>query len=720
MAGKSWTRRAIDPAWTLAALLLALLGVLPVLTGHLAPDEYAWLERAAVWTPDASPHGGLGAAELEPGGAPLAGLALFGLARAIPPASESVLGVPPALWYRLVSLFVLLAAALATSRFARRALLPWIGAESAAAAARAALVLVLVHPVAAASVATLTRSGALLSTALAAASAAVFLAGRQDRRPLLLVPALALAVASGSSGGEAWPLALIAAASEFASARRYRPLLERLRTTGTTLVGFAACAALRLLLPGETGRGLGWPFGAAELASADALGKLTEVAEAIGALVIPARANEPIDVFVGGALVLVALQPGVQAARAAPRLWALLALAWLGTVLASAVLGWDPRVAPPGARPALVSAAGCAVWVGLAVSASALSGWPRAAAVGTLALGLTALSFRISLAWRASEARFAVLRAELAAAAELHGRDARFLVLDPPRAEAAVPGADLGAIMRLDAPDGAPDSDPQWPWVAGLTTPAFLALARSGELDAWRAGGCVVLVPEGVLAADRGGRAALRLPAPEPTSGATSWRGVSRSPDLDVEALGPELLVVEASIGERPDSLPPLCWRPTEASAAGLELAGAWSAPAPGSEARYDLAGSLAWRLSGRVRRVWLEGALARLEHAEFAARPPDPWAAEPPVEPARDGDDWVFPAPLDAALAGAEWSCSVLALERLDLSAHPAAAEGDGGIRVPGASTRAAEPLYWELDCRRDGRLLARGRGRLDPRREQ
>src|SRR5262249_26934786 len=83
---------------------------------------------------------------------------------------------------RFVNLLLLLRPAALLRLALRRALSPWAGSEGARAAAGAGALLVACHPLCAPAVAAAGARGDLLAACLGAASAALFLRGRQERR----------------------------------------------------------------------------------------------------------------------------------------------------------------------------------------------------------------------------------------------------------------------------------------------------------------------------------------------------------------------------------------------------------------------------------------------------------------------------------------------------------------------------------------------------------
>lgn len=707
---------------SLGTLLLALLAHLPLFrAGFLAEDRAALLRALD-----------------EPGAPAAAPDASAPLARASLAASSGLRGRSaaaalsrPASW-RAEHLVLLCVAALGLRAATRRLLLPWTGSEHAGAAGGAAALLLLVHPLAVFAVASLDARGALLALLLGAWAVAAFLRARQDRVRALEALCLALCALAGMADDAALWLPLVLAGAELFSSHRYRPLRVRLRTAATTLVVFGLASgfevALRVGRLGAEGLpgfaralGRGGP-GASELAR--------RAIEATGLLVLPANAfvTELAGLALAGVAFLLAVHPGLSAARSAPRLWGWMLSLWLLALLAGELSGIDVAVGHAdlsAARALLLPAAVAAL--GLAVGTTALSGLRRVLYPCAVAVAYATLAHANALAWPAAARAAEALRADLLEARERQGTDVAFLVLDPPRRVRGVSplGDAIAALVHpaFDEADGRESRAPS-PRVLGLSHEAFLAFVAEPEFQALRAGGAAVVFPEalvgGARAGEEGTRRSLRLPPPQPSERPLSWRGTLRSPNLDLDALTVRSLVVEARGGLDLARGQRASWRARERSLADGSWPGAWSERDGTLRAVFDLGGSLVWLLGDRVKRVWFEGGLPSLEQATFAADLPGLGELQPEVRGERA---WVFPLPRPAVgadeLARGRFVVRLLDLASLAAVALPARAEGEELVveraaeLVRGWLRGGGGPVAWQLDLEVEGACVARSRGR-------
>lgn len=595
----------------------------------------------------------------------------------------------PALAYRCEQIALLVLAALCLAPLARRALSPWFGREHARAAGACAALLLLAHPLAWVASTGLESRGPLLALCAELAALWVLLRGRQERREGAWIGAALLAVIAGAAHAQAWTLPFAAALLEFASARRYRPVLVRARSAATTLVLAAACVGFEPLL-----RFLLLPRSHAQPVRAwlGALGDPAHWLDAPGRfawslLPVNLAGASVVAGLLAGALWLSALQPALLASRHAPRLWG-------GTLLAAAlalavgvlVIGPESASSDDLRRAWAHLATLPAAVITLGLGATALSGRARVAACALCIALCAALSAADLRAYPGALREADVLGAALERARTLYGAEARILVIDPPRVHGglACSGDTLGALL-----------DPQRgnsPRVDGPVSPAFLAYVRSGGFEAARrVQPLVALVRAGALG--RGGSEwqtlAFQVRAPDPRGGPIVWRGDGRSPDLAVDPMRYGRLRVEPAAPpvERNAAL---SWRAAN-DAVGV---GRSTAAANGGNWTFDLSESLAWRLSGEVRRVWLEGPLVRMKEAVLELD-------APLALPARHvGEQLVIDGlalPIEPSARGTvAFQVEVLDAERLELASFAA---------VPA-------PLGAELSARVGRTALARAGG--------
>jgi len=711
-----------------ALLLFAVLAYAPLLSAGLLGEDRAALEAAS------HPSSGGGTEVI----APLERLSLR--ASGLPVDLAEGLGLPAAAALRLGNLAWLAVAAFGLARFARRALLPWLGSEPARVAAAWAAALTLLHPLAPPLVASVSARGTLLAGALASLGLAAFLRGRQDRLPGMAALGFLLIGAAGLAGDTARGLAPLVVAAEVFSAHRHRPRRAVLRTTTTTLVVLAAALAVGPLARSFSGGAaslldvfLGW----ASLADppADVAAVIERVVEKLGLLVLPVnpRVVGGAGLLAAGAVFLVAVRPALLAARGAPRLLGGLLITALAALGAGLVLGVPSRVAPDDLRRVRDLLPGVAVAsLALACTATAVSGPSRRWTPAVVALGFAVLGHANVRPWPRAARAFAGLVADVHRAVELHGTDASYYVLDPPAPVAGVdPVGELGpAFLGAERArrSEAGISGPRPARLRALSRPAFFLYARQPEFRQERATGPVVIVyrPDPPAAAGGEGaralRTSVRLPAPKPTEGPRSWRGDPTSPALDVDALELTTLWIQVPAGTRLEANDRVGWSAPRSSVSAGTCRGVWLRGGDEPVAVFDLGSSLAWILGGRIRSIRVEGDLLRITEARLAPALP---ALGEGLAPRTSGDDWVFPvSPLPAGLpegASPDTILSLLDLDALRLERFRALREGDRLV-VPGAARSAARAgggVAWSLDFCVDGRTIARNLGRIEPRDE-
>ena len=457
--------------------------------------------------------------------------------------------------------------------------------------------------------------------------------------------------------------------------------------------------------------------------------QLTYGVEKLGLFVLPSNAyvTQMVGLALGGVVFLLAMHPGLAAARSAPRLWGAVLFAWFVGLAGSLLLHADVDVshARLGQLSVLLpSVAFMAAGVGIGVTA--VSGAQRSLYPFVVAIGYAVLAHGNVLPWRTAARHTARLTAELEEVRELHGREARIFAIDVP---SHVQGVDPvgSAIRALVHPALFDDDQSAVPDVRSLSRAAFLALVVEPEFALLRRDPLVILFPGDSIEGSADGGALSRrlqrtllLPGRESSARPLSWRSSLRSPNLDVQALEIGALVVRVS-GARPgDPNQKVSWRAWERSLPDGHLAGVWVEEADGSRAVFDLGASLTWRLGDRVKRIWFEDGLRALEEAELTPALP---TLGHDLAPSARGGDWSFPTPtrvLEAYGRRGRFTVGLLDLSSFEYTELPALAEPGGLLLVPDAARRVADfvrrtggPVAWRLDYRIDGLTVARARGR-------
>ncbi|MCK6445052.1 MAG: hypothetical protein L6Q99_01550 [Planctomycetes bacterium] len=693
------------------------------------------------------------------GGHPLAvvssaaSLAVFGSERgALLPARFENLA-----WYLL--------ACISLARFLRRFFLPWTGSEQAEAAGWAAALFFALSPLGFPAVGSLAARGDVLGLALGTAAATLFLAGRQDYSVPRQGAALALALAAGLASDAALFLAPVLALAEFVSARRQRPRVVRTRTTVTTLVVFGAATAVPLVVRAATGEAHVWPAEWRELSSALADGRFVDVLtgslEKLGLVVLPINAWG-LGLFgqgVAGVLLLVAVQPGLLAARTAPRLWSF--LLGLVTAVFALALFFAPSTGVSSrdlTRSGELLLPAMVLCTALGAAATALSGTRRKVVPLLFAAGSAFLAHGNVLPWVRASHALERLAEHVAKARAEHGAHATIVVLDPP---GAVYGVDVlaGALSTLDADALAVRSGSTPRPVVALAGAALPLYATTPEFAVATADGLVLLVPDVGRASDgpvpdepapgasapgasapggpsaggppSGGQAEFAAfearralvvaaaaaaadvgEAPGSTPAIKRWFNDNRSPKLDVAPTRYGALVVRARSDADTSKPPRVGWRAEDEST--REHPGVWWRRGGENLAVFDLASSLEWLSSGKVGRVWSAGGWAVIEDAELTAALPTIPGVSTPVQ---DGDAWTFAfdalpvAEVDRARA----TCSLSLLSPATLESRRATLALAGpALRFAGAesASRALGGAVWALELELDGRVVARSLG--------
>jgi hypothetical protein len=689
-----WLTRA---GGALAALLLLAYAYAPVVTAGLAAGEFHTLvdvERIlhpATATPVFERAGGLWEVH-GVSGRPLAGLSLL-LSRLVQP---GVIDAGALVALRLENLLWLLAAGAAIGVFTRRLLQPWTGSDQARAAGRATALLIALAPLHGAAVGSVDARGDLVALFFSGAGGALFLQGRQERRhALVLASALALVLA-GAASRLALGMPAVLAAAEFSSARRQRAAPTRLRTAGTTCLVSGVCVALPPFASRLAGFSTPSRWREPSWSEALAIGL-----ERLGALILPINAAVwgPLGFALAGALVLLAVQPALVAARSAPRLWGWMLGGWFLATLLFELLATPARVHPEDlTRAATLLFTSSAASVGLGVATTAISGLRRTLLPLALAAGAALLAHENGRAWNTAARAAAELRGDLLAAREpWRGDGVRLLAVDPPE-----------RVAGLDPLRGA------LPWmldplfVAGLSEPVraqmtsrrgLAALAREVEFEELRAEPLIV-----VYAAGDGARTSVRLEPVEPFDLRRSFFREGRL-DLDVPSAGARALVATVKDPANTSEPPRLGWRTAAGEEAG-QLTGAWIQAEDGARAVFDLCSSLEWLLSPRIKSIFSTGGWSRIEEAVLQDALPLPALTGPEIR----GGDWVFrPGPGPAPSEGV-WTLELLDLTTLAFEERAVAADPGGSFRAPGAERHVANRLAeggrlaWSLVRRVDG----------------
>lgn len=626
---------------------------------------------------------------------------------------------------RLENLAWYLLASFALARFLRRFFLPWTGSDQAEAAGWAAALFFALSPLVFPLVASLACRGDVLALAFGASAAAIFLAGRQDYSVRLQGTALLLTAGAGLASDLAFLLPAVLALAEYVSARRQRPRHVRARTAATTLIVFGAAVSLSIVLRLAAGVD-GWPSFVRNFFDAVEAERFAPLAvgtfEKLGLVVLPINAWA-LGLFgqaVAGLLLLVAIQPGLLAARTAPRLWSfLLGLVSLLFALALCVApfeGVSSRDLTQSGKLVLPVMVSCAA---LGAAATALSGTRRWLVPLIFAVGSAFLAHGNAAPWVRASHALSWLAGGVAEARASHGADVQVVVLDPPRATL---GVDVlaNALGGLDLDAGGVKP------VLGVSSDALALFAHSDVFARYAAQGLVVLAPRANSADDATwaafeSRDGIAIPlgaegAASTASKTRRWFSDGRSPSIDLSALENLALVVRAKPDADTTRPPRVGWRAKDGSTP--EYVGAWWRRGGEPTAVFDLAASLDWLSSERVARVWSAEGWAVVSEAELSADLPIVAGVAGVVAPTVDGEAWVF-AP-DAKLLAAEdrprarWTLTLLSLTDLASQRASLAVDGSDTLRFANAerAARRLSPCVWSLDLELDGHAVARVRG--------
>jgi hypothetical protein len=647
------------------------------------------------------------------------------------------LGLPSAFFYRFENLALLLVAGLGLWRFLRRLFAPWVGADQAARGAAAAALMFVVHPLCVPTVASLAGRSDLMSLAFATWAGTCFLVGRQERLYLALVVAGGLALLAGLSGEIALALPPALAAAEFLSAGRHRPLRVRLRTGFNTLLIYSVCVQLNTaLVSTTTGHGY-YPRVSYDLAGLLEPGAIVQalgnVLGKVGVLCLPANLETlgPLGAVLALVLLLAALQPALVAARSAPRLWTGAFAFW---VLASAfalLFGLEKPVdlGNLGDAVSLVPAT-LVVCAGLGLCCTAASGLGRVALPLALSFGYASLSNGNAQPWAESARRFSELRRDVAAALADHPDAQQVVVVDSPRAVRGVDPIEDGLpwiqhpMFTGAAVERPEDLEPLA--IRDLSPAAFATWVRRPEFAAERAGGTLLLHPRLEAQSGEGPgtpRSWRRLAPPSAGGGPSFWSGASRSPDLELDALGPAVLRVVAPAVPVEQLPQEAHWRGFGGATQVGQVPLLWLDGAEGPTGWIDAGEDLAWRLGERIVRVWFESGLPTVREVRVGDGLPVPEGVGPPQD---SGSGWRFDPPRHEVLAEqpeGRWRLRALALPSLAYTEAEARRPRAGSpLRFSGLARwaepwlRAGEAVVYELEYVCGGLPALRALGRVEP----
>ena len=641
---------------------------------------------------------------------------------------------------RLENLLLLLVTAFGLRSVLRNALTPFLGAEQARSAGVTAGLFLFLHPLGVATVARVAERGELIASAAGALAIGSYLRARQERAPRIMVSAVCLALFAAFAGRIAYLLPPLAALVEFLSARRYRLVSARLRTTLVTLVcGYGVVALEWILRHRFAPDTLGPPF-----AQWPELSGLAMALEKLGVLLLPV--NTYGIGMVGYALAVIALllvlHPGFVAARSAPRLWGRILLGWAVALLLVEGFSLSRRVEPGSLAGAQVLFPATMVMaVGSGIAATAIHGMRR-----TLIPALACLAFALLGRGHARPLEKAAdhitdLRRQLVEVASEAGWRGSYFVLDPLRDVAGVRAID-GPLQHLLDPIFLFEVEPRPArklWVGGGSAAALALFSDQPEFRELCRDRFTVLGAEEVLEApmpeSRGGQGAgasaedappqlLVLPSFDVPARPVTLRGEAGAPLDPFAALAYRHVRLQFRSGaEVPlDVRPVFRWRGDSGWTSPEEVRGLWMPVGDQPTAIFDLSRHLPWLLSGSIESAWLPDRVAQRQVLELRRGPE---RLPPVVVPRRVQSDWVFDvsSALELDLVSGHEPQWFLELLDLDLLRHAEYALGPavrGRLQAPGLADwvdgllqAGHGPLVWRLDARVEGVTLARAQGR-------
>ena len=647
---------------------------------------------------------------------------------------------------RLEGLLLLVMAAFGVRSAVARAMEPWTGREHARAAGVASGALLLVHPLLVPLAAHLPARGDAIGLAASAWSVAFLLRGRQHRRTGFLVVAFGLALLAAAASPAALILLPLSFGLELVAAHRHRPLQVRLRTALQVAAGYGGALLLEFgvrltMKPPTITTEVTEPLDPASIFAGDGGGILRLLAisaEKVGVVVLPVNTTGVGAMGYGLAVLalLVALHPGIVAARAAPRLWGRFLGGWAVALIVLLLLGTRERFLPSNLGDLQgATFLGVCMAVGLGTSATALAGMRRTLLPVTVGALYAFLAAGSGQTIEEAAAEVGALQDAVLEAAREDGWNRTVVVLDPPRVVAGVRALRQQEDRSLaSAPFVPRGSKPVR--VLGLESAAFWAVTSdSEEFRALRAGGVTLLLPpeafDMTVAATAGARPgrerrAVRLSPPRAATslgerGEFGWVGEGTSPVSRAfdpfEASTIRVIARTASEGEPLElSTPVVRWRGSASGESEGTSQGVWVRGEGGrSEAIFQPGGDLDWLAAGDVISVWFPGTLARPDAVVVEAAPR---ALPESVVPRVVGADWTFDlggAELAPAMdeVGEEWVLWVVdprSGNSLELEVRVAAT---GRLTADGAACFHDVDVIWILDRRLDGVPVDRARGR-------
>lgn len=625
---------------------------------------------------------------------------------------------------RVENLLIFAAVAAGVGVLLRRWASSWVGDEHARAAAWTGAVLCMVHPLAFAAGASIDARGDLIALALACFAAARYLGARQRRQARGIGLAVLLFVAAAFASRLCLGFALLFGLAEFLAVRRHRSFATRLRSSLSAWVGFSALAWTPSLL-----RAL---FAGGASASVETDVRFSEQAaialEKLGVLALPIdTASLSFAAYlVVAALLVIALEPALSAARLAPRSWSWIVGVGAVVVLLASAFGAPLRVRPDDFTHARVLLPGvAAVCAGLALSSTALTGLRRSLVPAILATAFAAMTHEHAASWSRALHGFEGLRAEIDASHASSPRPAAVIVMDRP--------ASIEGFSLLDRDEGLAGLSPDASlWVAVASRDAFAQFTRTRKFAELRAGGVrVVMDATGGVAGERW---TLDLPRPAPSGEQRRWFREGASSALDWDSLTLRSVHARGPRGTDVARDPFLGF-----DAAGIdgrfrggELRGVWIDSGGEPRACFDVGSSLAWLCSQRVRLAWPVAGWSDLSDADASDDLPR-FDVEPSIRV--DGQDWRFAMPASVLMDAGEATLArrgergrlrltLLDLETLEQVEFTPLSPDGGPTRVAEQAGRIAarwtargRQVAWCLEYLASGVAIVRAEGLTLPR---